>query len=171
MTSSITLPNDWLIAQLVGVDTYNQLVQHAPGHFRVFPSRAIDARAAPAIEYLWGGSNSAPAPLSGSMPSTASAPAPPNLVSTVLVDGCMSVEELRDALARSALARVTNGHVDPRAPPRTLDDPRIALLIGSSRTYLLPEQSMTEIVFLIVAIAALTALSVSALVDLCSSPS
>lgn len=128
--------SDWNIAQLVGIATYGQLLDAAPGLFQPFP----DIRAN-------GDSSSSIAPLFGMRtpiaPESRTVPFPPNVVSTYLADGHLTPADLKRLLINAA-----NGHGV---------DPRIEALVGSSPSYKSPELSLSEIVLHLALLTAVVA--------------
>ncbi len=131
---------DWPIARAVGVATYAQLLDAGPGLFEPIPDVRSGGRSASS---LLGGSFTnmisrrfspdASDPTKSGFPGPESAiPSPPNLVSTVLAEGELSPAELK----RLLIVYTQTGCADPRIHP----------LIGSSRAYRDPEDSLAAVV-------------------------
>ena len=142
--------SDWPIARLIGSATYAQLLDAAGGLFETFPDFRSDGNSASSISSL--GKNSVAARVtgdrrSGSLTSAPvlnnshigngfitkenTVPPPPNLVSTLLVDGELTPADMK----RLLVIAVKTGEIDPR----------IERLIDSSTSYAFPELTLGQI--------------------------
>lgn len=143
--------SDWTIARLTGVATYAQLLDVGPGLFEAFPDMRSDGNAGSSLSAFNGvGSFRGRQGPAGWISREAEAPPPPNLVSTVLVDGGMSVADLKRALVRATLGRSY--------------DPVIKPLFHSSRSYRYPELTLGEIVAAFVFYALVFSVFIGALI-------
>ena len=140
--------SDWSIAQLVGVETYVQLLDSAPGLFEPFPEVRTDGDCARSISYFSSSTSTAAAnALLGDLPSLEKRKIAPNLVSTVLVDGDLTPEDMKRLLIRAVHIAARAKREDISFQTALLEiDPRIISLVGSSRSYKSPELSLGEIV-------------------------
>lgn len=137
-----TLPrDDWNIAKLIGVSTYAQLLDAGPGLFEPFPDMRSDGNVASSIQpinaVLKNLNQLKPMIGGGWLPREIESPPPPNLISTLLVEG-----DLSPACLKRLLINAVNGY----GPI----DPRIESIIHSSRSYRSPELSLGEIVAMFV---------------------
>lgn len=129
--------SDWAIARLTGVATYAQLLDAAPGLFEAFPDLRSDGNSGSSISAFNGpGTFRTHQGPPGWIPRESEAPPPPNLVSTVLVEGLVTPADLKRALIRASLGRSY--------------DPVVKPLIYSSRSYRYPELTLGEIVTIFV---------------------
>jgi hypothetical protein len=135
--------SDWPIAKLVGTATYAQLLDAAPGMFEPFPDWRSDGNTASSILSI----SDTKGPVFTQMlnhkcleriyeivpliTKEDKVPYPPNLVSTVLVEGELSTAELKRLLIQAAAGDCV--------------DPRIEPLVGSSMEYSNPELTLGEI--------------------------
>lgn len=143
--------SDWSIARLTGVATYAQLLDVGPGLFEAFPDMRSDGNSASAVTAFSAiGSCRGRQGPAGWIPREAEAPPPPNLVSTVLAEGSITVPDLKRALVRATLGRSY--------------DPIISPLIRSSRSYRFPELNLGEIVAAFITYAVIFSIFIAALI-------
>lgn len=139
--------SDWPIAKLVGSATYAQLMDVGPGLFEPFTDWRSDGNTSSSIGPLsnWNSKttllNTSPDNRVGGLTKEEHVPPPPNLVSTVLAEGYLTVPDLKRLLIKAASScesrkrEVLKEHIDPR----------IEMLIGSSTSYTHPELTLGEI--------------------------
>jgi hypothetical protein len=129
--------SDWEIAILVGAATYGQLLDAGPGLFEPFSDFRSDGGGAASIASVCfqktchrrgGVLVAADTPL----PRDVLSPPPPNLVSTLLADGALTIGDLKRLLVRAASGRGVSPLIEP--------------LVASSVSYRHPELTLGEIV-------------------------
>lgn len=124
--------NDWKIAQLVGVATYAQLLDAAPGLFTPFPDHRSDGNSSSSIISFRTPMGGCSPIIHGWICREKEIPPPPNLVSTILANGEITLGELKRQLIRASLGLPYDPYINP--------------LIGTSKSYSKPELTLGEII-------------------------
>lgn len=146
---------DWAIARLVGTATYAQLLDAGPGLFHPFEDWRSDGGAMTTPFHI------GPLRLFGGVVeetdhevvATDAVPFPPNLVSTVLADGLLTVPGLKRLLLDAAYRCL---------PP----DPRIEPLIHTTIEYTYPIVTVAEILLTFVVVTLVVSVVVASMMRL-----
>lgn len=126
--------SDWKIAQLVGSATYAQLLDAAPGLFEPFPDYRTDGNTTVDLPSVYGLARilrTCNDGEDGSLLQEDSVAPPPNLVSTLLVDGDVTPANLKRMLINATRC----------APAAEC----VAPLVNSSRCYNAPSMTLAEV--------------------------
>lgn len=155
--------SDWPIAILVGSATYAQLLDAGPGLFEPFPYGRHDGSGMSSVAPLNGDhhrvarcastSTTSTNLAGGALPVEFASPPPPNLVSTILADGHVTVGDLKRRLLRAAAATTTKCG---------FNDDVLAPIIGSSVSYRGPVLTIAETLSSFVFLAVMTGIVIAA---------